>query len=47
MMGLGAAVAIAMYDFLGYYQICYMGDEVADAPRTIPRAILISVGVAM
>ena len=43
LMGLGAAVAIAMYDFLGYYQICYMGDEVADAPRTIPRAILISV----
>ena len=36
LMGLGAAVAIAMYDFLGYYQICYMGDEVADAPRTIP-----------
>ncbi|AGA25761.1 APC family permease [Singulisphaera acidiphila] len=42
-MGLGAAVGIAMYDFLGYYQICYLGDEVDDAPRTIPRAILISV----
>jgi amino acid transporter len=41
--GLGAALAIAMYDYLGYYQICYLGDEVADAPRTIPRSILISV----
>jgi amino acid transporter len=43
--GLGMARAIAMYDFLGYYQVCYLGDEVADASRTIPRSILISVGV--
>jgi amino acid transporter len=42
-MGLGMALAIAMYDFLGYYQVCYLGDEVADASRTIPRSILISV----
>jgi amino acid transporter len=41
----GGALAIAMYDLFGYYQICYMGDEVADAPRTIPRSILISVSV--
>jgi amino acid transporter len=41
--GLGLALGIAMYDYLGYYQICYLGDEVADAPRTIPRSILISV----
>ncbi len=40
--GLGAALGIAMYDFLGYYQVCYLGDEVADPERTIPRAILIS-----
>ena len=37
------ALAIAMYDFLGYYQVCYLGDEVADPPRTLPRSILISV----
>ncbi|MFO0891059.1 MAG: APC family permease [Isosphaeraceae bacterium] len=43
--GLGMALAIAMYDFLGYYQICYLGDEVADPARTIPRSILISVCV--
>lgn len=41
-IGLGMALGIAMYDFLGYYQICYLGDEVADAPRTLPRSILIS-----
>jgi amino acid transporter len=32
-----------MYDFFGYYQICYLGDEVAEPARTIPRSILISV----
>jgi amino acid transporter len=42
-LGLGGALGIAMYDFLGYYQVCYLGDEVADAPRTIPRSILVSV----
>jgi amino acid transporter len=44
-MNLGMAVAIAMYNFLGYYQICYLGDEVADPVRTIPRSIMISVVV--
>ena len=32
-----------MYDFLGYYQICYLGDEVADARADDPASILISV----
>jgi amino acid transporter len=41
--GLGAALGIAMYDFLGYYQICYLGDEVAEPARNLPRSILISV----
>jgi amino acid transporter len=41
-IGLGMALGIAMYDFLGYYQICYLGDEVADPPRTLPRSIVIS-----
>jgi amino acid transporter len=40
--GLGVALGIAMNDYLGYYQICYLGDEVADPSRTFPRAILIS-----
>jgi amino acid transporter len=42
-MGLGMALSLAMYNFFGYYQICYMADEVADPSRTIPRSILISV----
>ncbi len=42
-MGMGMALTIAMYDFFGYYQVCYLADEVADASRTIPRSILISV----
>jgi amino acid transporter len=40
--GLGAALGIAMYDYLGYYQVCYLGDEVKAPERTLPRAILIS-----
>jgi len=44
LMGLGSATLYVMYCYLGYYAVCYLGDEVADAPRTIPRSILISVG---
>ena len=43
--GLGGALGLAMYSYLGYYQICYLGDEVQDAPRTLPLSILISVGL--
>ena len=42
-LGLGSATLIAMYDFLGYYSVCYIGDEVKDPSRTIPRSILIAV----
>jgi amino acid transporter len=42
-LGVGAALAIAMYDFLGYYQVCYMGEEVDRPERNLPRSILISV----
>ncbi len=41
--GLGGAMLIAIYDYLGYYNICHLGDEVVDPGRTIPRAVLISV----
>jgi amino acid transporter len=39
---LGAAMILAMYSYLGYYNVCYIGDEVRDPGRTIPRAILLS-----
>ncbi len=41
--GLGLALSIALYDYLGYYQVCYLGAEVEEGARTIPRSILISV----
>ncbi len=42
-LGLGGALGLAMYSYLGYYQICYLGDEVIEPARTIPRSITISV----
>ncbi len=41
--GLGVALIYAVYDYLGYYNICYLGDEVHDPERTIPRVIVISI----
>jgi amino acid transporter len=41
-MGLGAASRIGIYDYLGYYNVCYIGDEVRDPGRVIPRSIIIS-----
>src|SRR5436853_1796886 len=43
LFGLGAASRIGVYDYLGYYDICYIGDDVRDPGRTIPRSIIISV----
>jgi amino acid transporter len=42
-IGLGASARIGIYDYLGYYNICYIGEEVQAPGRVIPRAILISV----
>jgi amino acid transporter len=48
LVGLGAASRIGVYDYLGYYNVCYIGDEVREPGRVIPRSILIStVAVAM
>ena len=41
--GLGAAMLIAIYDYLGYFNVCHLGDEVREPGRTIPRAVIISV----
>lgn len=45
LLGLGAATRIGVYDYLGYYDICYIGEEVRDPGRVIPRSILISLTV--
>jgi amino acid transporter len=44
-MGLGSAMLIATYDYWGYYNITFLGGEVKDAARTVPRAILISIAL--
>src|SRR6184192_3292202 len=42
LVGLGAASRIGVYDYLGYYDVCYIGDEVKNPGRVIPRSILVS-----
>lgn len=39
---LSIIVGLAMYSYLGYYNVCYIGDEVRNPGRTIPRAIILS-----
>ncbi|MBN3453135.1 APC family permease [Mycolicibacterium sp.] len=41
--GLGAGLVIAVYDYLGYNTTAYLGGEVRDPGRTIPRSIVISI----
>lgn len=41
--GLGQALIIAMYDYLGYNQSSCIGGEVGDPARTIPRSIVVSI----
>jgi amino acid transporter len=43
--GLGAAMLVASYDYWGYYNICFLSEEVKDAEKNVPRAVLISIGV--
>jgi amino acid transporter len=35
-------MSLAIYSYLGYYNVCYLGGEVRDPARTIPRSILLS-----
>src|SRR5262249_185621 len=44
---LGAAMILAVYSYLGYYTVCYIGDEVRDPRRTIPRSILLSAALVI
>jgi amino acid transporter len=41
--GLGGAMLIASYDIGGYYNVCFLGDEVKDPGKTIPKALLLSI----
>src|SRR6202795_1876960 len=42
-LGLGSAMLIATYAYWVYYNVCFLGDEVKDPGRTIPRALLLSI----
>jgi APA family basic amino acid/polyamine antiporter len=42
-LGLGSAMLIATYDYWGYYNVAFLGDEIKEPGRTIPRAILLSI----
>jgi len=42
-LGLGSAMLISTYDYWGYYNVCFLGGEVKDPGRTIPRALIISI----
>jgi len=41
--GLGAGLIIAVYDYLGYNTTAYLGAEMRDPGRTIPRSIVFSI----
>jgi amino acid transporter len=46
-VNLGAAMTLALYSYLGYYNVCYIGDEVRDPGQTIPRAVLLSAALVI
>jgi len=42
-LGLGSATLIAVYDYGGYNNVCLIGEEVRDARKVIPRAVIYSI----
>jgi amino acid transporter len=43
--GLGHATLYALYDYFGYYNVCYLGEEIRRPEKVIPRAILFSIAL--
>ncbi len=44
-LGLGSAMLVATYDFWGYYNVAFLGGEVREPEKNIPRALVISIVV--
>ena len=44
-LGLGAALLISVYDYWGYYNVCFFAGEVKNPEKTIPRSIMLSIGL--
>jgi len=42
-LSLGAATLLTTYDYWGYYNVCFLGEEIRNPGRNIPRAVLISI----
>lgn len=42
-LGLGTALLVAVYDYWGYYNVCFFAGEVKDPEKTIPRSIIASI----
>ena len=42
-LGLGAALLVSVYDYWGYYNVCFFAGEVKDPEKTIPRSIMLSI----
>jgi basic amino acid/polyamine antiporter, APA family len=42
-LGLGSALIFATYDYWGYYNVCFLGGEVKQPQRTIPRSLIASI----
>jgi amino acid transporter len=42
-LGLGSAMLIATYDYWGAYNVCFLGGELKEPGKTIPRAVLLSI----
>ncbi len=47
LLGLGNGTMLVMFNFLGYYQICYLGGEVKRPERNIPYGVIVSVLIVM
>lgn len=41
--GLGGGMLISIYDYMGYYTSCYLGDEIKHPGRNIPRSVILSI----
>ena len=44
---IGAGGLLAMYNYGGYTNVCYLGDEIRRPERTMPRAIVLSIVVVV
>jgi amino acid transporter len=42
-LGLGGAMLVATYDYWGYYNVCFFGEEIENPERNIPRAMIYSI----